>query len=306
MIAKSKNAPPGTTTNLRQAYSINFSMAIYVVGDVLVKILGQTYPAVEVVFCRCCVVAGCFGLYLLATRKLVSKNYLRPALLARSAFDCINMMSFVIAVIHMDLAEIYAILLTSPFLMTIMAVIFLKERIGWRRWLAIAGGCVGSLLIIKPSTQGFNYWAVVGFIAALTSALRDFITAKIHPATSSFEVTFASAVLTAAVAFLISIGHTWEPIKVHHQFLLLILALASLFGTVLLVHACRIGPLYVVASFRFTLLVWGGMAGYFVFGNIPDVWSLLGAAIIVACALYVFYRETVRHRAIASAVPNPE
>jgi drug/metabolite transporter (DMT)-like permease len=290
--------------NLGQVYSINMSMAAYVVGDVLVKTLGQIYPAVEVVFWRSCVIAGGFGLYLAARRKLFSKNFLRPALLARCAFDCINIFSFVIALIHIDLAEIYAILLTSPFLMTILAVIFLKERVGWRRWLAILGGFVGSLLIIKPSTHGFNYWAAVGLLAALSAALRDFITVKVHPTTSSFEVTFASAVFAAAVGFLFRFGQIWEPITVHDGFLLAALSAASLTGTVLLVRACRIGPLYVAAAFRFTLLIWGGIAGYFVFGNIPDYWSLLGAAIIVMCALYVFYREAVRRQAIASAVPN--
>ena len=280
------------------------SMAAYVVGDVLVKTLGQKYPAVEVVFWRSCVIAVGFGLYLAARRKLYPKNYLRPALLARCAFDCINIFSFVIAVIHIDLAEIYAILLTTPFLMTILAVIFLKERVGWRRWLAIVGGFAGSLLIIKPSAHGFNYWAAIGLIAALAAALRDFITTKIHPGTSSFEVTFMSAVFTAVVGFLVGTGQVWKPIAVSDGYLLAAMAAASLTGNVLLVHACRVGPLYVAAAFRFTLLVWGGIAGYFVFGNIPDFWSVLGAAIIVMCALYVFYREAVRRQPIASAVAS--
>ncbi len=282
------------------------SMAAYVVGDVLVKTLGQTYPAVEVIFWRSCVIAGGFGLYLAARRKLFSKDYLRPALLARCAFDSINVFSFVFALIHIDLAEIYAILLTSPFLMTILAVIFLKERIGWRRWLAIVGGFAGSLLIIKPSAHGFNYWATVGLLSALAAALRDFITTKIHPSTSSFEVTFMSAIFTAVVGFIFGIGQIWKPIAVSDGYLLLAMATASLTGNVLLVRACRMGPLYVAAAFRFTLLVWGGIAGYFVFGNIPDFWSLLGAAIIVMCALYVFYREAVRRQPIASAVPSSE
>jgi len=280
------------------------SMAAYVVGDVLVKILGLTYPAVEVIFWRSCVIACGFGLYLAVKQKRFSKHFLRPALLARSAFDCINMFSFVIALLHIDLAEIYAILLTSSFLTTILAVLFLKERVGWRRWLAIVGGFAGALLIIKPSTQGFNYWAAIGLVAALTSALRDFVTTKIHPAVSSFEVTFASAILTAAVGFIFSIGQSWQPIIIHDAYLLLALAIASLTGTVLLVHACRIGPLYVAAAFRFTLLVWGGAAGYFVFGKIPDIWSLSGAAIIVMCALYMFYREAIRRQPNASAIPD--
>jgi drug/metabolite transporter (DMT)-like permease len=293
--------------NLRQVYSINMSMAAYVIGDVLVKTLGLVYPAVEVIFWRSCVITCGFGLYLAISRKLLSKHILRPAVLFRCVFDSINSFSFVIALVHIDLAEIYAILLTTPFLMTILAVVLLKEPVGWRRWLAIVGGFAGSLLIIKPSTQGFNYWAAVAFLAALAGALRDFVTVKIHPVLSTIEVTLIGAVFTAAtagIAFLLGIGQSWKLIAVHDAYFLVAMAAASLTGTVLLIHACRIGPLYIAAAFRFMLLVWGGVAGYFVFGNIPDIWSLFGAAIIVMCALYVFYREAIRGGAIASAVTN--
>ena len=291
---------------LRQVYSINLSMAAYVVGDVLVKTLGQTYPPVEVIFWRSFVIACGFGLYLAASRKLFSGNVLRPAVLLRCAFDSINSFSFVIALVHIDLAEIYSVLLTTPFLMTILAVVLLKEPVGWRRWLAICGGFAGSLLIIKPDTQGFNYWAAIAFLAALAGALRDYVTVKIHATISTVEVTLVGAVFTAAaagIAFLFGIGQTWKVVAVHDAYFLAAAAAASLIGTVLLIHACRIGPLYIAAAFQFMLLVWGGIAGYVVFGNVPDVWSMLGAAIIVACALYVLYRETIRHQAIASAVP---
>jgi drug/metabolite transporter (DMT)-like permease len=100
------------------------------------------------------------------------------------------------------------------------------------------------------------------------------------------------------------IDQTWRIVAFHDAYLLIAAAAASLVGTVLLIHACRIGPLYIAAAFRFTLLVWGGVAGYLVFGNVPDAWSLFGAAIIVTCALYVLYREAIRHQTIASAMPT--
>jgi drug/metabolite transporter (DMT)-like permease len=197
--------------------------------------------------------------------------------------------------------------LTTPFLMTILAVVLLKEPVGWRRWVAIVGGFAGSLLIIKPSTQGFNYWAAIAFLAALAGALRDYVTVKIHATISTTEVTFLGAVFTATaagIAYMFGIDQTWRIVAFHDAYLLIAAAAASLVGTVLLIHACRIGPLYIAAAFRFTLLVWGGVAGYLVFGNVPDAWSLFGAAIIVTCALYVLYREAIRHQTIASAMPT--
>jgi drug/metabolite transporter (DMT)-like permease len=293
--------------NLRQIYSINMSMAAYVVGDVMVKSLGQVYPPIEVIFWRSCVIAGAFGIYLAFNGALFSKNGLRPAVLLRCLFDSINSFSFVIALVHIELAEIYAVLLTTPFLMTILAVVLLKEPVGWRRWLAIVGGIAGSLLIIKPSTQGFNYWAAIAFLAALAGALRDYVTVKIHATISTVEVTFIGAVFSATAAgaaFLFGIGPSWKTVAVHEALLIVGMAAASLVGTMLLIHACRIGPLYIAAAFRFMLLVWGGVAGYLVFGNVPDAWSIAGALIIVTCALYVLYREAIRHQVIASAVPG--
>jgi drug/metabolite transporter (DMT)-like permease len=281
-------------------------MAAYVVGDVIVKSLGQIYPPIEVIFWRSCVIACGFGLYLFARRRLLSRKVLKPAVLLRCLFDSINSFSFVVALVHMDLAEIYAVLLMTPFLMTILAVVLLNEQVGWRRWLAIVGEFAGSLLIIKPSTQGFNYWVSIAFLAALAGALRDFVTVKIHAAVSTIEVTLVGAIFSAAIAglaFLTGISGMWTMVSIHDTIFLAVTAVASLSGTVLLIHACRIGPLYIAAAFRFMLLVWGAIAGYLVFGNIPDIWSLLGAIIIVTCALYVLYREAVRHQTIASAVP---
>jgi drug/metabolite transporter (DMT)-like permease len=287
--------------SLAQAiYSTNVSMAAFVVSDVLVKILGQLYSPIEMIFWRSRIIVAIFGFVLAVAGKLFSKNFITAPVLARCAFDCINSFSFVIAVVHMNLAGLYAILLTSPLLMTILAIIFLKESVGWRRWLAILCGFAGTLLIIKPDTQLFNYWAAVGFLAAFSAALRDLVTTKIHPAISTFEVTFISAIFATGAALLLGVGDSWEPTVTHDVVLLIILAAGWVTGTFLLVHACRVGPIFIVASFRYTLLVWGGIAGYFVFGNLPDIWSLFGAAIIVSCGFYVFYREAARGRAVAA------
>jgi drug/metabolite transporter (DMT)-like permease len=80
----------------------------------------------------------------------------------------------------------------------------------------------------------------------------------------------------------------------------LVLTVTWVCGSFLLIYGCRIGPLIVVASFRYMLLVWGAVASYFVFGNVPDRWSILGAGLIGASGLYVFYRETVRKRPVAA------
>jgi drug/metabolite transporter (DMT)-like permease len=287
----------------RAIYAISISMAVYVIGDVVLKLLVRAFPPSELIFWRSCIIAVALTAVLLWTRP----RFLTPALLsgpvvARCLFDCVNILAFTTAVVHMKLAELYAILQISPFLMTILAVIFFSEPVGWRRWLAVGIGFGGVLLIIKPEPGNLNAWALLGVAAALGAACRETITRRIDPSVSTLEVTLLSAVFTAIGTFLFGYQEPWPAMSERDVLLLLIQAASWVAGTFLLVHACRTAPLSLVASFRYSLLVWGGVAGYFVFGDLPDLPAICGAAIIVLCGLYIFHREAVRQRTIASTV----
>jgi drug/metabolite transporter (DMT)-like permease len=287
----------------RAIYAITLSMAIYVVGDVVLKLLGRSFPPSELIFWRSLIIAVTLTAVLAKTRpRFFSAPLFAWPVVARCLFDCVNILSFTTAVVHMKLAELYAILQISPFLMTILAVIFFAEPVGWRRWLAIGAGFGGVLLIIKPDPGELNYWALLGVLAAMGAAGREIITRKIDPGVSTLEVTFLSAVFTAIGTFVFGFRETWPAMNQHEVMLLLIQAASWVAGTFLLVHACRTAPLSLVASFRYSLLVWGGLAGYFVFGDLPDVLAVCGAAIIVLSGLYLFHREAVRRRTIASTV----
>lgn len=284
----------------RTVLSINVSMAIFVVGDVFVKVLGETYPPGEIIFGRGCIVIALLGTILTAKGHLGLAKMLTGPMVARGLFDCVNIFSFVTAVMHMNMAELYALLLTSPLMMTAIAAVFLKEPVGWRRWLAVIAGFIGALLIIKPGVNGLNVWAALGLLSALAAALREVVTARIGAAATTLQVTLLSATFALLLALPIGLTETWQPVATSDALLWLALTLTWIAGSLLLVYACRLGPMIIVASFRYMLLVWGALAGYFVFGNVPDRWSIVGAAIIGASGLYVYYRETVRKRPVAA------
>jgi len=287
----------------RAIYAITLSMAIYVVGDVVLKLLGRAFPPSELIFWRSLIIAVTLAAVLTWTRpRFLSRSLFAWPVVARCLFDCVNILSFTTAVVHMKLAELYAILQMSPFLMTILAVIFFSEPVGWRRWLAIIIGFGGVLLIIKPDPGALNNWALLGVLAAMGAAGREIITRKIDPGVSTLEVTFLSAVFTAIGTFIFGFREPWPAMNQQDVMLLLIQAASWVAGTFLLVHACRTAPVSLVASFRYSLLVWGGLAGYLVFGDLPDLLAICGAAIIVLCGLYLFHREAVRRRALASTV----
>lgn len=287
----------------RAIFAISLSMAAFVVGDVVLKLLGRGFPPSELIFWRSIIITVSLGTVLAWTRpRLLSTDMLSRAVLARCLFDIINILSFTTAVMHMKLAELYAILQISPFLMTIIAVVAFKEQVGWRRWSVIVIGFCAVLLIIKPNPDGVNPWALLGVLAAFGAACREIVTRKIDPAVSTLKVAFLSGLVTATGTFAFGYGESWPPMSYHEITLLLLQAVSWLVGTFLLVHACRTAPLSLVASFRYSLLVWGAVAGYLVFGELPDMLAACGATIIVLCGLYIFYREAVRNRALTSEV----
>ena len=300
----SLGTPVQDHSSRRGIYAITASMAIYVVGDVVLKLLGQRFPVSELIFWRSCIISAALLAVLLWMRPrfLLSRALFSWPVIGRCLFDCMNILSFTTAVIHMNMAELYAILQVSPFLMTILAVIFFKEPVGWRRWSAVAVGFCGVLLIIKPDPGNVNYWAVLGVVAALGAACRETITRQIDPSVSTLEVTLLSAVFTAVLTFVIGFGEPWPAMKQQDIMMLLVQASSWVVATFLLIHACRIAPLSLVATFRYSLLVWGAFAGYFVFGGVPDLLAICGAVIIVLSGLYLFHRESVRRRTIASNV----
>jgi S-adenosylmethionine uptake transporter len=166
----------------------------------------------------------------------------------------------------------------------------------------VAIGFGGVLLIIKPDPGNLNTWALLGVVAACGAACRELITGRIDPSVPTLEVTFLSALFTAIGTFVFGLRDPWPAMSHGDLMLLLVQAVSWVIGTFLLVQGIRGAPLSLVAPFRYSLLVWGGFAGYIVFGDLPDVLAACGAAIIVLSGLYIFHREAVRRRALTSTV----
>ena len=281
--------------------SMTASMAAFVVGDVVLKYLGGSIPTQELVFLRSVIITTGIAVLLLAKRQPVRlSNLLNKPVLLRCLFDALNIITFVTAITHINLAALYALLLTSPLMMTMLAVLLHREPVGIRRWSAIVVGFIGALLVIKPDFQTFDQWALVGLVAAFGAAARDMATRTVDPGTSTLEVTLYSATLAGLVACPFAFAQHWLVPSGAQPPLILLQAVTWVIGTMLLIHACRIAPLSIVAAFRYMLLIFGAIGGYLVFGDVPDLWTLAGAALIVACGLYTFHRERVRGRPLAT------
>lgn len=276
-------------------------MAAFTVNDALTKIVVQTHPVGETMFVRGLITIVMIGTVLAVFRqiRLVPKAVTGPVIL-RSIFDAVASATFITALGHMGLAELSAIVLASPLIMTMLAVLLFKEPVGWRRWGAIVVGLAGTMFVVKPNPFALDAWALLGLGAALGAASRDLATLRIDSTIPTLVIAIFSALALTATGFLLGIRESWIPLRLDVLAILATAAFLYSVATYLLVLAFRSVEVSVVSPFRYGLLLWAGIAGYAVFGDIPDGWSIAGSALIVASGLYTLHRETVRHRYLSA------
>ena len=293
--------------NRRGMFALMGAMAAFAVNDMLLKLTAQRYPLGEVITVRGLIASALVGVFLIAFGHLFA---LRAAfsgiVLARTALDGLAMVLFTTALINMPLAELSAINLVSPLIITAMAVIFFKEEVGWRRWTAIAVGFIGTLLIVRPTPSAFNAWALLGIACAFAGVCRDMITRNLDPRIPSLVISFVASAGSAIIGSFMGLFETWRPMALYDVGMLAISASFVASGHLMVVIAFRGGDVSAIAPFRYTLLIWAGLCGYFAFGEVPDRIALFGSALIVGSGLYALHREVVRRRTVAAGVPPGE
>jgi drug/metabolite transporter (DMT)-like permease len=293
--------------NRRGMFALMGAMAAFAINDMLLKLTAQHYPLGEVIAVRGLIASALVGVFLIGFGHLFALRAAFSGIVAaRTALDGLAMVLFTSALIHMPLAELSAINLVSPLILTAMAVIFFKEEVGWRRWTAIAVGFVGTLCIVKPAPNTFNAWALLGIACAFAGVSRDMITRKLDPRIPSLVISFMASAGSAIIGSIMGLFETWRPMALYDVGMLAISASFVASGHLMVVIAFRAGDVSAIAPFRYTLLIWAGLCGYFAFGEVPDRYALFGSVLIVGSGLYALHREVVRQRTLAAAVPPGE
>lgn len=274
------------------------AVACLTASDALIKAMSSSYTPGQLLFVRSIFVWPWIlffafrqgGLRALRLNSLRGHG-LRGLLVIGSTF------LFVTGLQYLPLATAIAAIFMGPLFITAMAPVVLGERVGWRRWMAVGVGFLGVLLMVRPGTEAFQ-WAILFPIAgAMCGGLRDLITRRISQA----ESTLAMLAMTTAVimvAGLVTVPFGWGAFDTSDlpKFVLCGTLVAA--GHYLMIDAFRRGEAGLVAPFKYTSLLWALVIGYVAFGELPDEWTLSGAAIIIAAGLYVFYREAQLRRQV--------
>jgi drug/metabolite transporter (DMT)-like permease len=293
--------------NSRGMLALAAGMAAFAVNDALLKLAAQSYPLGQVI-----VVRGVFTILLVGTvaaslghLRVLARAVKDRALLGRTCLDAVAVIMFTSALVHMPLANLSAINLTTPLIITAMAVVLYQEPVGWRRWTAIAVGFAGTLFVVKPTPATIDVWALVALVSAFASASRDLATRLVSPTIPTIVISFMAAIAATCVGLMLGLFEQWRPMAPRDIGIVAMAGVGLAIGNFLIVMAFRGVDISAVAPFRYTFLLWGGLAGYIAFGEIPDRFALIGAALIVGSGLYALHRERVRRRTITAPM-TPE
>ena len=190
---------------------------------------------------------------------------------------------------HLQLDQLTTIMFSQPFLIALLSVPLLGERIGWQRWAAISVGFCGVLVVTRPSFDGVPPAIILAIIAAVMNSLFA-VTTRLLSKFDSDRTTFFYSNLIATLAMTIMVPAVWQtPTTWSAVALLGMTGIIGGVGHILLIMAYRQAPAGVVAPFIYTQLIWAATLGYLIFGTMPTQWTLVGGAIVVASGLYLFY-----------------
>lgn len=202
---------------------------------------------------------------------------------------------FVFAIRHVAIADAVAVSFVAPFILSIMAAFLLKETIGLNRWLAIVAGFIGTLIIIRPGSGAIHPAVLLVVVAAFFYSLRQII-GRLLADTDKTVTTVAYTAIVGSLVITIPLPFVWVTPDSGLQILIICsMAVLAAFGEIMVIKSLEVAEAVVVAPIHYSLIIWGTMYGYLVFGHLPDRWTWIGTAIIVCAGLFTLRTRPPKH-----------
>lgn len=220
----------------------------------------------------------------------------RPVLqTARALLLVVEIGVFIVAFGNLQLAEVHAIGASAPLLITALSVPFLGEKVGIRRWLSVAVGFIGVLIILRPGFGAVNPYHLVTLGGVVLWSSYQIMTRMVGREDSAETSMFYLGAVGFVVLLLVA-PFFWRPPTIGEWGLLLLAGLLGAIGHFLIIKALSLAAASTLQPFTFLSFVWAILLGWLVFEALPDGQTVLGAAVIIASGLYIFHREHYRRR----------
>ena len=279
------------------------SIAMFSCGDALGKYIVATYSVGQLLWLRAC--AALIVLLPLMWRQRAEFARLeRPWLqLLRVVLSTLEVAAFFLATVYLPLADVVTYYLACPIFVTALSPIVLREHVGWRRWSAILIGFCGVLIALRPSSQTVSWPALIALGGSISFAIL-MLTTRMLRATPDIVLASSQFVGTFLLGAVLSpIG--WVTPSFASLGLFAAAGCISVSALLCVNRSLKLAPASVVVPYQYSMIVWAVMFGYAVFGDVPSMATIIGAAIIIGAGFYIYLRERDLGKETVASPPVP-
>jgi drug/metabolite transporter (DMT)-like permease len=292
-------SPPATSVSRQRTTALGIALMVLAMMllasmDATAKYLVRDYTIVQILWVR-------FVIFLAVALALARRRGIRRTFasrrwklqVVRSLVLLAEAAAFILSFSLLPLADVHAVAAAAPLIATALAVPVLGERVGRHRWAAVAIGLIGVLMIVRPGTGAMDWAAAAPLAAAFLWALYQILVRKVG-LTDSVTTTTLYTALVGLVALSLAVPFVWRAPDTDAWLLLGLVGVLGSAGHVVLFKALELAPASALQPFAYMLMVWAAVMGFLVFGYVPDLMTIAGAAVVVAGGLYALHRERLR------------
>ena len=267
----------------------------FATNDAFVKVIYQNYDEIfvlnQIIFIR-----GIFTLLFILLFLYIKKEFnfklifTSNELKVRGLLESLAALFFFFGIALLPFANVYILLSMAPIVLTAFAAIFLNEKVRWKRWSAVLLGFLGVVIVINPGKLESSYYFIFPIIAAIMLSIRDMYTKNFKRDYSSLQIAFITCFVVTALFGLLSIYKFYD-FNLMDIFILFIAAFFLAIGYIFSVATIKIALVSATSTFRYSVILWGILYGYFLFDEVPSINSYVGALIIVISGLIIISRQ---------------
>jgi len=280
--------------NFRGAFIMMICMSAFVLNDAFVRLAGDSLPLAQILFIRglittvlllaLAIYGGVFSL------KVSKKDKWR--IFFRSIAEALTAYFFLTAVMKMPFANVTAILQILPMTVTLAAAFVFKEKVGTIRISLILIGFFGVVLIINPSADGFNLYAVYALIAVVLITIRDLITRKLSNEVPTLLPTVSASIGVLLFSVILLINTPLQPLNTQNSLFIFLAAFFIVFGYYTAVLVMRSGEISFISPFRYTAILFALVLGFIFFDEKPDITAFVGIVIVILAGIVLMMRNS--------------
>ena len=280
--------------NFRGALIMTICMSAFVLNDAFVRLAGDSLPLAQILFIRgliTTVLLLSFAIYGGVFSLKVSKKD-KWRIFFRSIAEALTAYFFLTAVMKMPFANVTAILQILPMTVTLAAAFIFKEKVGLIRISLILIGFLGVVLIINPSADGFNLYAIYALIAVVLITIRDLITRKLSSEVPTLLPTVSASIGVLLFSVILLINTPLQPLNIQNSLFIFLAAFFIVFGYYTAVLVMRSGEISFISPFRYTAILFALILGFIFFDEKPDITAFVGIVIVMVAGIVLMMRNS--------------